>query len=157
MAKGEFKFEYNKSQMAALEAITRGFGTIDGNKAILNSLSKGIQRVTQEGRKNLISSGNKKTGNLLKSIRKKQVKKWMSVYGGFRKGKGGGNNAHLIDRGTKKRKTSAGYNRGSVFKKGPYTGTRFWTNAVLRRGPEIMNTAISVIYNEIAKIIRKKK
>lgn len=156
MAKGDFLFEINKQQMEALQNAVKGLNEIDGNRAILNSFSKGIQKITREGRANILSKGHKQSGNLLKSVKIKRVKKWMSVYGGFRKGKGGGNHAHLIDRGTAKRATKKGQNRGTVMKGGPYTGTRFWTKPVEKNGPRIIDNALTVIYKEVNRIIRRK-
>lgn len=157
MANGNFTFEINERDWAALQKAIYGLSKIDGNQAIMNSLSKGMLKLTTKGKTNLTASGNKKTGNLLKSIRRKRVKKWMSVYGGFKRGKGGGNHAHLIDRGTNKRWTKKGYYRGSVSKDNPNKGNMFWTNAANTEGPKIMQVTMNTIYKEIDKIMRKKK
>lgn len=151
---GNFSLELDERDMAKLKAIVRQFGEVDGNKAVMASLSKGMEVIVRKGKSNL---QNKKTGNLKKSLRRKQVKKWSSVYGGFRRGKGGGNHAHLIDRGTDKRYTKKNKYRGSVFKKGTYTGNRFWTKAVMSEAPKAMEKTMSVIGNELGKIIAKNK
>lgn len=151
---GNFSLELDERDMAKLKAIVRQFGEVDGNKAVMASLSKGMDVIVRKGKSNL---QNKKTGNLKKSLRRKQVKKWASVYGGFRRGKGGGNHAHLVDRGTEKRYTKKGYYRGTMFKHGPNTGNRFWTKAVVSEAPKAMERTMSVINKELGKIIAKNK
>lgn len=151
---GNFSLELKQEDMAKLKSIIKHFGEIDGNKAVMASLSKGMGIIVKKGKSNL---HNVKKGNLKKSLRRKQVKKWSSVYGGFRRGKGGGNHAHLIDRGTDKRYTKKNKYRGSVFKKGTYTGNRFWTKAVMSEAPKAMEKTMSVIGNELGKIIAKNK
>ena len=156
MSKSDFKFEFNENDIATFRAVVQEMGEIDGSKAVMNSLSRGMALITRQGKANLDSSNHVKRGNLKRSIRRKQVKKWVSVYGGFRKGKGGGNHAHLVDRGTDDRWTKKGYYRGSVSKGRPNTGSRFWTKAVESKGPQAIKKTMNVIYNEMGKIIRKK-
>lgn len=168
MTSGNFTFTLNKKDVECLKQIVREVGEVDGNKAVMNSLSRGMSLITRQGKTNLSASNKTKTGNLKRSIRKKQVKKWKSVYGGFRKGKDGGNHAHLVDRGTDKRFTlndytdklgrfyRKGQKRGSVSKDNPNTGTLFWTRAVESKGPQAMEKTMNVIYKELDKITRKK-
>jgi hypothetical protein len=158
MAKGNFTFDINKEDWAKLQSAVNGLNKVDGNQAIMNSLAVGMRQLTSKGKSNLMASGNVKKGHLLKSIGNKRMKKWMSVYGGFkRSGPHRGNHAHLIDRGTDKRYTKKGYYRGSVSKGSPNTGSRFWTRAAEMEGPKIMEKTLNVIYKEVDKIIRKKK
>lgn len=156
MASGDFRFIINKQQWAALQAAVKDMEKIDGNQAILNSLSVGMKQLTQKGKNNLNIENHVKTGNLRRSIGQSKQKKKMSVYGGFKRGKGGGNHAHLVDRGTTKRWTKKGYYRGSVSKNAPYTGSKFWTKAVESEGPKIMDRTMIAINKEIEKIIRKR-
>lgn len=156
MARGDFKFEFDAEDIATFRAVVQEMGEIDGSKAVMNSLSRGMALITRQGKANLDTSNHQKTGNLKRSIRRKQVKKWVSVYGGFKKGKGGGNHAHLVDRGTDERWTKKGAYRGSVSKGSPNTGSMFWTRAVESKGPQAMEKTMNVIYNEMNKIIRKK-
>ena len=169
MAEGNFKFEFDEEDIKYLQGILAGFGEIDGSKAIMASLSKGIAKIIRKGKSNLAASNGEKRGNLKKSFRKKQVRKWVSAYGGFRRGKGGGNHAHLIDRGTDERFTKEPYTdklgrtypkgmkRGSISKNNPNHGTKFWTRAVEGTGPSAMEHTMNVIEKELVKIINKKK
>lgn len=158
MAEGNFKFEFDEEDIKYLQGILAGFGEIDGSKAIMASLSKGIAKIIRKGKSNLAASNGVKTGNLKSSFRKKQVKKWVSAYGGFRRGKGGGNHAHLIDRGTDERwQKKTGRYTGSISRKNPNHGTNFWTRAVEGTGPGAMEHTMNVIEKELVKIINKKK
>lgn len=151
---GDFTFIIDKGDWNYLKSIVSGLDEIDGNQVILNSLSKGMQLINNQGKANLAVSNKTKTGNLKQSIRRRQVKKKMSVYGGFGKG---GNHAHLVDRGTKDRYTKKGYYRGSVSRRKPNHGTLFWTKAVESKGPLMMEKTLKVIYKEMDKIIRRNK
>ena len=158
MAEGNFKFEFDEEDIKYLQGILAGFGEIDGSKAIMASLSKGIAKIIRKGKSNLAASNGVKTGNLKSSFRKKQVRKWVSAYGGFRRGKGGGNHAHLIDRGTDERwQKKTGRYTGSISRKNPNHGTKFWTRAVEGTGPGAMEHTMNVIEKELVKIINKKK
>lgn len=169
MASRGFTFTFDRRDIAALENIVSDLEDVDKRKAIMNSLSRGMALITRQGKANLDTSNHQKTGNLKRSIRRKQVKKWVSVYGGFRKGKGGGNHAHLVDRGTDERFTKnsytdklgrtypSGMKRGSVSKGRPNTGSMFWTRAVESKGPQAMEKTMDVIYKEMEKIIRKNR
>lgn len=158
MAEGNFKFEFDEEDIKYLQGVLAGFGEIDGSKAIMASLSKGIAKIIRKGKSNLAASNGVKTGNLKSSFRKKQVKKWVSAYGGFRRGKGGGNHAHLIDRGTDERwQKKTGRYTGSISRNNPNHGTKFWTRAVEGTGPGAMEHTMNVIEKELVKIINKKK
>lgn len=158
MAKNDFRFEFDEEDIKTLNNILKGFGEIDGNKAIMNSLSIGVREIVKQGKSNLASSNEVKKGNLKNSFGTRRVKKWLSAYGGFkRSGPHKGNHAHLIDRGTDERYTKKGYYRGSVSKGRPNTGSRFWTKAVESTGPRSIEKTMNVIYNELEKIINKKK
>ena len=157
MASRGFTFTFDRRDIAALENIVSDLEDVDKRKAIMNSLSRGMALITRQGKSNLDSANHQKTGNLKRSIRRKQVKKWVSVYGGFKKGKGGGNHAHLVDRGTDERWTKKGAYRGSVSKGSPNTGSMFWTRAVESKGPQAMEKTMDVIYKEMEKIIRKNR
>lgn len=168
MASRDFTFIINKQQWAELQGAVKDMEKIDGNQAILNSLAVGMKQLTKKGKNNLNTENHVKTGNLRKSIGQSKQKKKMSVYGGFKRGKGGGNHAHLVDRGTTKRFTINSYTdklgrtypegmrRGSVSKNAPYTGSKFWTKAVESEGPKIMDRTMIAISKEIEKIIRKR-
>ena len=156
MAK-EFSFEFDKNDFVHLNHICNNLSHIDTNQAIMNSLSQGMDLITRQGKANLRARNKSKTGNLYGSISKKRVKKLVSVYGGFkRSGTHKGNHAHLVDRGTTHRWTKKGYYRGSVSAGNPYSGTRFWTDAVEAKGQQAMNKVNSIIHKELEKITMRK-
>ena len=168
MPKGDFIFDFDKEQLQKLIDATGELSQVDGSQAIMNSLSQGMGIIISKGKSNLASSNNTKSGNLSRSFNRKRVKKWMSVYGGFKKGPGGGNHSHLVDRGTDERWTKKGYTdklgrtyraglyRGSVSKGRPNTGSMFWTKAVKTEAPKAIQKTMDVIYKEVEKIMIKK-
>lgn len=156
MPKGDFIFDFDKEQLQKLIDAVGSLSEVDGSQAIMNSLSQGMGIIISKGKSNLASSNNTKSGNLSRSFSRKRVKKWMSVYGGFKRGSGGGNHSHLVDRGTDERWTKKGYYRGSVSKGRPNTGSMFWTKAVETQAPKAIQKTMDVIYKEVEKIMIKK-
>lgn len=158
MANADFTFEMSQRDYQALQKILTGVSNVDKQKAILGSLLQGAKEIGRAGKSNLSTRNKKKTGNLSKSIASKIVRKWSAAYAGFkRSGAYKGNHSHLVDRGTAKRWTKKGAYRGSVSKGSPYTGTKFWTDAVKTNGPMAMSRVMDVIYDELDKITRRKK
>lgn len=157
MAKGGFTFNFgwDEAFIKTLMDTMVYMEDIDKSKVILKTLQRGAGLITRRGKANLQMSGNQKTGNLKRSIRRKLVKKTLSAYAGFKKGKGGGNHAHLVDRGTVKRWTRKGYYRGSVSKDNPKNGNLFWTEAVESKGQQAMDQTLYVIYKELEKKFNK--
>ena len=99
---------------------------------------QGAKVFTRLGKKNLRSRNDEHTGNLLQSMRWKAARRSVSVYAGFERSykfqalKGVGNHAHLVDRGTKIRKTKAGKNRGIM------PASYFWTDTRNEGGGEAL-------------------
>ena len=127
---------------------------VDQGPAIRSALSAGIKVIVDTGKANLKARNGVKTGNLKKSFTKTVKAKKAAAYAGFRRsapGKRiqGANHSYLVDRGTRKRVTSKGYNRGSVSKTAPNTGSKFWTDAVESQGPAAMNRLMDAIYRTL--------
>lgn len=61
------------------------------------------------------------TGRLSRSMGVRAKRRQPGALAGFRRGQGGGNHAHLVDLGTKRRYTKLGKNRGVM------PANRFWT------------------------------
>lgn len=158
MANRDFTIGFDETQLIAFLNSLQGMEGVDKIDAIMNSLSKGVGLITRQGKSNLSSRNKSKTGNLKKSFGKKRVKKWVSVYGGFRRSGGfKGNHAHLVDRGTDERWTKKGYYRGSVSKGKPNTGSNFWTDAINSKAGAAMDKTKSVLKTEMEKIISRNK
>ena len=158
MANKDFTIGFDESQLIAILNSLQGMEGVDKIDAIMNSLSKGVGLVIRQGKSNLSSRNKSKKGNLKKSFGKKRVKKWVSVYGGFRRSGGyKGNHAHLVDRGTAERWTKKGYYRGSVSKGRPNTGSRFWTDAINSKADAAMEKTMNVVKTEMEKITSRNK
>ena len=125
---------------------------VDRNKAIRSGMIQGAKVFTRLGRKNLKARNDEHTGNLLMSMRWKSARNAVAVYSGFERSykfqteKGVGNHAHLVDRGTKIRKTKKGYNRGIM------PASYFWTDTRNEGGSEAMRSVERGIINMVNDI-----
>ena len=127
---------------------------IDQNKAIKAGLRRGANIFIQTGRANLRARNNKKTGNLLKSMRVRVKKRKLGALAGFSMNysrmdkEGYGSHSWLVDRGTVKRKTiKTGKNRGIM------PASYFWTDTK----NEASTPAIREIENGIITAVERMK
>ena len=126
---------------------------IDQNTAIKAGLRRGANVFIRTGRQNLRARNNEKTGNLMKSMRTRVKKRKLGALAGFSmnysrmKEEGYGSHSWLVDRGTVKRKTKAGYNRGIM------PASYFWTDTKNEAG----SAAIREIENGIIKAVERMK
>lgn len=91
-----------------------------------------------------------KSGNLKKSFAIKLDRKKAIALAGFKRPQGAA--AHLVDIGTVERYTKKGYYRGTVQKRGPNTGSRFYHDAVEAEGYNAMQRVMDVVFDEILRI-----
>lgn len=155
---GEFSFTFDKKRLEELQRMLGEMSEVDKRQAIMNSLRRTTKNMVQGGKRNLASRNKKKTGHLSKSFKTNSSKKNVVAYAGFsRSGENKGNHAHLIDRGTAKRWTKAGYYRGSVSRNTPNKGTMFWSDSVETQGRKGMDNLNNTIYQELVKITRRRK
>lgn len=168
---GNFTITLNERDYQALQRKFTQAAKIDKSHTIKSALDEGISYIKNAGASNLASRNKVVSGNLKRSI-SKRVKK-TAAYAGFKRAtagkKGGGNHAHLIDRGTDKRYTKkpytdrlgrsypAGMYRGSVSRGNPNVGTSFWTDAVETEGPRAERTLMDGVYETISKIMNNRK
>ena len=126
---------------------------IDQNTAIKAGLRRGANVFIRTGRQNLRARNNEKTGNLMKSMRTRVKKRKLGALAGFSmnysrmKEEGYGSHSWLVDRGTVKRKTKAGYNRGIM------PASYFWTDTKNEAG----SAAIREIENGIITAVERMK
>ena len=126
---------------------------IDQNKAIKAGLRRGANIFIRTGRANLKARNNEKTGNLMKSMRTRVKKRKLGALAGFSmnysrmKEEGYGSHSWLVDRGTKKRETKAGHNRGIM------PASYFWTDTKNEAG----SSAIREIENGIVTAVERMK
>lgn len=101
---------------------------VDQNRAIRAGLLRGAKVLHRVGRRNLRLRNDEHTGNLIKSMRAKLVRRQLKSFAGFERSyrlhleKGVGNHSHLVDRGTGPRFTKKGYSRGIM------PASYFWTD-----------------------------
>lgn len=126
---------------------------IDQNTAIKAGLRRGANVFIRTGRQNLRARNNEKTGNLMKSMRTRVKKRKLGALAGFSmnysrmKEEGYGSHSWLVDRGTVKRKTKAGYNRGIM------PASYFWTDTKNEAG----SSAIREIEKGIITAVERMK
>lgn len=160
MAQGDFTITLNEKDYAALQKKFTQAAKIDRHREIKSALNEGITYIKNQGASNLASRNKVITGNLKRSL-SKRVRK-TAAYAGFKRSSvgnkvGGGNHAHLIDRGTVERWTRKGAYRGSVSRGNPQHGTLFWTDAVESQGPKAQDRLMEGVYDTISKIMNNKK
>ena len=134
-----------------------GLSEVEQQQVITSALKEGATLLNQVGKQQLVATilhPETSKGRLYKSMQVKVMKakkdKDAVGYAGFKrstkKEKGGGNAAHLVDRGTVDRYTKKGYYRGKV------KGSLFWTSTVQSQGDkalEILMEGIDKALNNI--------
>lgn len=139
-----------------VELALRTMSELDKTDIIRKAINKATSKLNTYTRQAIKRTFQKRTGNLLGSLMKTYVKKRKSGYAAFRRpknaknlppGKQGGYHAHLLEFGTKKRKTKSGANRGKVQ---PYL---YKTNVINTRGNDILATMLDNIKKNITEII----
>ena len=127
------------------------FGEKD--KVVQAGLRKASRILIKEGKRGFLSKHKKKTGNLYRSLSYLIYRKKLGSIVGFKKAgitsKAAGNHAHLIDRGTKKRTTLKGNNRGYV------KGSSFFTHAVDQSETSVFNTLYETIEESILRLMKR--
>lgn len=161
MAKGDLTIQLDKVSYQRFMNIVNMLENVDQGPAIKNALSQAIKVIVEAGKANLKLRNGEKTGNLKKSFTKTVKTKRAAAYAGFRRSSPGkriqgANHSYLVDRGTVSRHTAKGYNRGSVSKSAPNTGSKFWTDAVETQGPAAMNRLMDAIYRTLDNMTKNR-
>lgn len=114
-------------------------------KEIVNAERKAAKMLMEHGRDRLIATLIGNSDHLVDSFTYRLKKgKFAGVLVGF--ARPGGNVAHLVDRGTKDRRTSTGASRGRI------KGSQFWTNTRDTYAPVAMKEMMDAIDQAIRKI-----
>ncbi len=114
-------------------------------KEITDAERKAAKMMMERGRDRLIATLIGNSDNLVDSFTYKLRKgKFTGVLVGFKRP--GGNVAHLVDRGTKDRKTKTGASRGRI------KGSRFWTDTKEQYADKAVNEMIEAVDRAIKKI-----
>lgn len=137
-----------------LERMLRGIdklAKLTQHRHTKEGLRRAGRHLRNVGRRELRMSikGKKGTGNLYRSMSVKLKRRRSNAGGalvGFRRGKDGGNHAHLVDLGTKPRYTRRGKYRGRV------AGSRFWTMTKERESRKAMDYVVGGIKQAVRSI-----
>lgn len=132
------------SLVNSLENFEKDKAIKEGLNSAGNTLkSGGISRLRQR-----MKSGSKGvTGNLQRSIIVKPKRNKPGVLTGFKRGEGGGNHAHLVDRGTKKRPHPLTGNSGIM------PANHFWIDTEMQDGDK----AINKVYEGVERAVERMK
>lgn len=156
MASGELTIVLDKADYDRVQKWLSEFSTADQKSIVQNALRTGAKSLQAAGKSNLAQRNKVHTGHLKKSFGMRVVKRRSYALVGFKR-PGGGEHAHLIDRGTAKRWTQRGAYRGSISKGSPKTGTKFWTDAVQTEGPAALNRIMDAIAKTLEDITNRNQ
>lgn len=161
MSDFSFKFSVKESDYIRIQQGLSKLSDIEKNYIVTRGLKGGGEVLLVAGKASFLEKNKKKTGNLYRSFTTNFKKKKTGILVGFKRGKGLGNHAHLIDRGTTHRFTKKGYYRGKIDSAGIGSGGRmkvgktyFWSSVVQSRGNEAMRRITDAIYRAIEAINR---
>lgn len=129
-----------------IQYLIRNLEDFEKDKAVKSGLRAGMNVFRVKGRSNLrarLLHHGKQTNHLMNSFTTRIKRNKLGALSGF--DRPGGNHAHLVDRGTKKRYTNTGKNRGVM------PGNRFWDDA--KQTEE--NKAVQAIYQGVQKAVQR--
>lgn len=107
-----------------IQYLVRNLEDFEKDKALRSGLRAAVNIFRVRGRSNLRSRllhHGVQTNHLMNSFSSRVKRNKLGALAGF--DRPGGNHSHLVDRGTKRRYTKAGLNRGVM------PGNRFWSDA----------------------------
>lgn len=116
------------------------------DKAIRSGLRSAVNVFRVKGRANLrsrILRHGKQTNHLMNSFTNRVKRNKLGVLSGF--ARPGGNHAHLVDSGTKVRRTKGGANRGIM------PANRFWSDAKVSEE----NKAMDALYKGVQRAVQR--
>lgn len=129
-----------------IQYIVRNLEDFEKDKAIKSGLRTAVNIFRVKGRSNfrarLLHHG-KQTNHLMNSFTTRVKRSKLGALSGF--DRPGGNHAHLVDRGTKRRYTKSGKSRGVM------PGNNFWTDA----GKTEESKAIQAMHEGVSKAVQR--
>lgn len=129
-----------------IQYLVRNLEDFEKDKALRSGLRSAVNIFRVRGRSNLRSRllhHGVQTNHLMNSFANRVKRNKLGALAGF--DRPGGNHSHLVDRGTKRRYTKAGLNRGVM------PGNRFWSDA--EKTEE--SRAMQAVYEGIQKAVQR--
>jgi len=151
---GQFKFTLNEQEYQAVVRKLGELSNVEQKGVIRSALKQSGNILINAGKSSFLAKNKKKTGNLYRSFTSQYKKKNSGILIGFRRGKGLGNHAHLIDYGTVDRYTKKGYFRGRIAgtDHGKTGATYFWSDVVQAKGNEAMERIMEAVFDAVNQI-----
>lgn len=129
-----------------IQYLVNNLEDIEKDKAIRSGLRSAVNVFRVKGRSNLRSRNlghGKQTNHLMNSFTTRVKRNRLGALSGF--DRPGGNHAHLVDSGTKIRKTKSGANRGIM------PANRFWSDAKISEEGKALNA----VYQGVRKAVQR--
>lgn len=129
-----------------IQYLVNNLEDIEKDKAIRSGLRSAVNVFRVKGRSNLRSrtlGHGKQTNHLMNSFTTRVKRNRLGALSGF--DRPGGNHAHLVDSGTKIRKTKSGANRGIM------PANRFWSDAKISEEGKALNA----VYQGVRKAVQR--
>lgn len=151
---GQFKFTLNEQEYQAVVRKLGELSNVEQKGVIRSALKQSGNILINAGKSSFLAKNKKKTGNLYRSFTSQYKKKNSGILIGFRRGKGLGNHAHLINYPTKERWTKKGYYRGKIAgtERGKTGATYFWSDVVQVKGNEAMERIMEAVFDAVNQI-----
>ena len=147
---GDFSATVDSHDYVKIMNLLSDLSYLEKEAIIAKGIQEGLKIIVEQGKQNLSNSGTKvRKGNLKSSFKVLLKKKDLKGYGAFKRPQG--NIAHIIDRGTQKRSTKKGANRGMV--KGNY----FWTNAVKDKKEKAQQELMDSVIKSVENIMKRNQ
>lgn len=138
------------TEVIGLEGVTSRLGQLPQilhSAPVRKGLRAGARLLVEVGRSRLRSRNRGyQTGQLARSMSAKVKRRKSGALAGFVRGKGGGNHAHLVDRGTKPRYTKRGHYRGVM------PANYFWTSTKQSQSKRAAEAVIAGLREAVAKL-----
>lgn len=151
---GQFKFSLNEAEYQAVMRKLSELSKVEQKGIIKSAMKQAGNILITAGKASFLERNKKKTGNLYRSFTSQYKKKNSGILIGFRRGKGLGNHAHLINYPTKERYTKKGYYRGRIAgtENGKTGATYFWSDVVQVKGNQAMDNLMQAVFDAVNEI-----
>jgi len=153
--------EVKQIDRESITHLVQGLDDFEKDKSINQGLKAGGDVIKMEGKRNLRKVMRKPkgvTGNLLRSFHVRTKRHKLGVLIGFKRSNknmiiGGGNHAHLVDRGTDRRETKGYKSLPAGLDRGIMKPTHFWLDTEAQAGDK----AIEEVYTGVERAINRIK
>lgn len=145
--------EVKQIDIESIAYLVRSLENFEKDKAIKRGLLDAGNVLKSGGKQRLRERLKDKKGgkgNLLRSFQVRVKRNKPGVLAGFRRGKAGGNHAHLVDRGTKQRFTKSGESRGRM------PANSFWSDTENQDSAKVIDRLFTGVERAVENINNRR-